>query len=88
MYPVTLPTILKLSHHGSADQEPAFIRWVNPDISTVSVGLGNPYGHPTERALAMLRAFSSVTLRTDQLGSISVAQDSSGSLIWASEKRG
>jgi competence protein ComEC len=84
----TLPTILKLSHHGSADQEPAFIRWVNPDIATVSVGVGNPYGHPTERALAMLRAFSSVTLRTDQLGSISVAQDSSGSLIWASEKRG
>ena len=83
-----LPTILKLSHHGSADQEPAFIRWVGPDISTVSVGVGNPYGHPTDRALAMLRAFSSVTLRTDKMGSISIAQDRSGSLIWASEKRG
>ena len=82
-----LPVILKLSHHGSADQEPAFIRWVSPDISTVSVGAGNSYGHPTERALSMLRAFSSVTLRTDKLGSISIAQDRSGSLIWASEKR-
>lgn len=83
-----LPTILKVSHHGSADQEPAFIRWVHPLISTISVGAGNSYGHPTQRALGLLRRYSRVTLRTDLLGGISIRQNASGSLTWAPEKRG
>lgn len=70
------PSILKLSHHGSADQDPRFLAWVHPVITTISVGSGNPYGHPTARALAWLRQSSLRTLRTDQLGSIAISEAS------------
>lgn len=77
-----VPTILKLSHHGSADQDPDFLQWVHPVITTVSVGKGNPYGHPTQKALGWLKSDSLATLRTDQLGSIAISLTASG-LTWA-----
>jgi len=83
-----LPTVLKLSHHGSADQDPAFLSWVHPVITTISVGAGNPYGHPTKSALDWLREYSKVTLRTDQLGSISIVRRPDGGLTWAASGAG
>ena len=78
----TVPTILKVSHHGSADQDPNFISWVHAAIATVSVGAGNPYGHPTDKALSWLKMWALKTLRTDQLGSISIGVNHE-KLIWA-----
>ena len=77
------PVILKVSHHGSADQNPEFLSWVHPLVSTISVGVGNPYGHPTEKALNWLRQDSQLTLRTDKLGSISITPNRRGGLTWA-----
>ena len=77
-----VPTILKLSHHGSADQEPSFLAWVHPQVTTISVGAGNSYGHPTQRALNWLKEDSAVTLRTDLLGSISITPSGNGELTW------
>lgn len=78
----SVPTILKLSHHGSADQDPEFLRWVHPLITTISVGKGNPYGHPTRKALVWLNTSSASTLRTDQLGSIAISATAK-SLAWS-----
>lgn len=83
-----VPIILKLSHHGSADQEPAFLSWVHPEVSTISVGVGNAYGHPTRRALDWLSHDSALTLRTDELGSISLSTDSAGGLVWTASGAG
>jgi len=78
----SVPTVLKLSHHGSADQDPNFLSWVHPLITTISVGKGNPYGHPTKRALSWLSRFSQSTLRTDLLGSIAIKLTVNG-LAWS-----
>lgn len=67
------PLILKVSHHGSADQYAELIEELRPDYALVSVGRGNSYGHPTDRTLALLSRAGAVILRTDQLGSISLA---------------
>jgi competence protein ComEC len=67
------PLILKVSHHGSADQFPEFIEWLRPQVATVSVGLGNTYGHPTKRTLDLLRDTGALVLRTDLQGSLSLS---------------
>ena len=71
-------TIVKVSHHGSADQDPRFYACIKPDLALISVGLGNSYGHPTERLLKILSDLRVSTLRTDQVGSISLALTSHG----------
>ena len=74
-HPAAKPLILKVSHHGSADQYPELIEAMHPDIAIISVGLGNSYGHPTEKTLAILRSLNSVILRTDLQGAIGVFSD-------------
>lgn len=66
------PMILKVSHHGSADQYAELTEALKPSISLVSVGAKNSYGHPTDRTLALLRRVGSKVLRTDLLGSIAI----------------
>jgi len=76
------PVILKLSHHGSADQDPDFLAWVHPVLATISVGVDNGYGHPTQKALDWLAMDANTTLRTDRLGSLAVSATKRG-LVWA-----
>ena len=68
-----LPVVLKVSHHGSADQYPELLEWLNPAVAIISVGAGNSYGHPTKRTLKILQRLGSNIFRTDQMGAISVA---------------
>ena len=79
------PTILKVSHHGSADQFAELYEWLKPTIATISAGKANSYGHPTRKTLKLLSETSSHTLRTDQLGGISIAQDGKGNLVYSSD---
>ena len=83
-----VPLILKVSHHGSADQYPEFIEWLNPTVSTISVGAGNTYGHPTEVTLNLLKTCSQLILRTDLQGSISLGFDAADRLTWGSARGG
>jgi competence protein ComEC len=61
-----------VAHHGSADQYPELIESLKPNISLVSVGAKNSYGHPTARTLSLLQRLGSTILRTDQLGSVAL----------------
>lgn len=83
----TVPLVLKVSHHGSADQFPELIEELNPELSIISVGKGNSYGHPTARTLSLLTRTGSTILRTDELGAIAVAGGDSG-LTYSSAGRG
>ena len=74
-HPAQKPLVLKVSHHGSADQYPELIEAMHPDIAIISVGKENSYGHPTERTLKTLALVGSVILRTDQQGAIGVFDD-------------
>ena len=77
----SLPLIMKVSHHGSADQFGELIEALRPDLSLISVGLNNSYGHPTTRTLSLLSSVGSHIYRTDELGSIAVASRPGGLVI-------
>jgi competence protein ComEC len=81
------PLILKVSHHGSADQFGELIQALRPDLSLVSVGKNNSYGHPTLKTLGILQATGSKIERTDELGSIAVASRG-GDLVTANAPGG
>jgi competence protein ComEC len=82
-----VPLILKVSHHGSADQFHELIEELKPDLSLISAGAKNSYGHPTQRTLSLLAATGSEIYRTDQLGSISIASKA-GALVMSNSPRG
>lgn len=68
--------IYKVSHHGSAYQDEAFTRALSPQISLISAGIGNSYGHPALGTLELLAQVSAKVLRTDTDGAIAIrAQD-------------
>jgi competence protein ComEC len=67
--------VLKVPHHGSAWQSPAFLAGVHPQLAVISVGAGNDYGHPAPALLADLAHLGARTLRTDLSGDIAVCDD-------------
>jgi competence protein ComEC len=70
--------VLKVAHHGSeTSSTETFIELVSPTIAVISVGKGNDYGHPTEEAIARLRAVGAEVYRTDLNGTITVTTDGS-----------
>ncbi len=74
-HPQSKPLVLKVSHHGSADQYTELIEAMHPDLAIISVGIGNSYGHPTARTLATLKRVGSTILRTDLDGAVAVFGD-------------
>lgn len=79
-----LPLVLKVAHHGSADQYPELIEELRPDLSLLSVGKDNSYGHPTRRTLNILEQVGSAIARTDLLGSIAISVKPSGLAVSSS----
>ncbi|UAJ81522.1 ComEC/Rec2 family competence protein [Leifsonia sp. ZF2019] len=78
--------VLKVAHHGSADQSERLTWAVAARVGLVSVGAGNGYGHPTARALGLVEAAGGVVARTDRQGLVLVAAGSEGPRVW-SERR-
>ncbi|GAB3862401.1 ComEC/Rec2 family competence protein [Dactylosporangium cerinum] len=72
--------VLKVAHHGSAYQDPAFLDAVAPRIALVSVGAGNDYGHPSPVVLARLARGGARVVRTDEQGDVAVVRDTAGRL--------
>jgi competence protein ComEC len=65
--------VLKVAHHGSEDAGLAeLLERTRPRLAVISVGAGNPYGHPTAATLATLARHRVRTLRTDEDGAISI----------------
>lgn len=66
--------LLQVPHHGSAGSSGlAFLAQVMPEYAVVSVGDGNPYGHPAESVVQKLRYVLGDSLRffrTDRDGSV------------------
>lgn len=63
--------VLKVAHHGSDDAGlAALLDRSRPALAVISVGAGNPYGHPTAGTLATLAAHGVRTLRTDRDGEV------------------
>jgi competence protein ComEC len=65
--------VLKVAHHGSDDAGlGALLDRARPRLAVISVGAGNPYGHPTATTLATLAAHGVRALRTDEDGTVTL----------------
>ena len=66
--------VLKVAHHGSDDAGLAsLLERTRPRLAVISVGQGNPYGHPTPQTLQTLQKHGVPTLRTDRDGVVDIA---------------
>jgi competence protein ComEC len=73
-----VPLVVKVAHHGSRDQYPELYEHLKPQVALFSAGMGNEYGHPTDRSIEMVRAIGASVFRTDTQGSIAIASASEG----------
>ena len=64
--------VLKVPHHGSDHQLPEFLAAVRPQITMTSVGVGNPFGHPSPATIGRLVDAGARSYRTDRDGDIAV----------------
>jgi competence protein ComEC len=60
--------VVKVAHHGSADQDDELYRLARPRVALVTVGAGNDYGHPRDEILEVLRGAGAAIARTDASG--------------------
>ena len=67
--------VLKIPHHGSARQDPAFFAATGARLAIASAGLDNDYGHPAPRTVQLVRSLGMTVLRTDQQGSVAITSD-------------
>jgi len=74
--------IVKVAHHGSADQDAALYRFAAPALALVTVGADNHYGHPRAEILATLGELGAAIARTDAEGMIVVATTRAGLTVW------
>ncbi|MEQ1737874.1 MAG: MBL fold metallo-hydrolase, partial [Rhodoglobus sp.] len=74
--PVGPVDVVKVAHHGSADQSDRLYARLGAVVGAIGVGAENGYGHPTEPSLAILAAVGTVPVRTDTSGLILIAPGS------------
>lgn len=68
--------ILQIPHHGSRTSTlPEFVQRVQPQVGIISLGAGNPYGHPHPQVLRTLDQYRVQLFRTDRHGAITVTSD-------------
>ena len=71
--PVGHVDVVKVSHHGSADQSAELYLDASATVGLIGVGADNGYGHPNAKLLGMLDASGTVAARTDRDGLVLVA---------------
>jgi competence protein ComEC len=74
--------VVKVAHHGSADQDPGIYRAVAPRVAVITVGADNDYGHPRDEILAELTSLGARIARTDAEGIVAVWQSADGLEVW------
>lgn len=67
-------TVLKAGHHGSnTSSSQSFIQAVQPEVTVLSYGKDNKYGHPHEEVVERLRAVDSSIYATAEAGTVIVS---------------
>ncbi len=71
--PVIDYDVLKVAHHGSKNSTfDAFLKLINPEVSLISCGRNNSYGHPHQELLERLENSGSRILITYETGAITI----------------
>ncbi|GLC89891.1 MBL fold metallo-hydrolase [Lysinibacillus piscis] len=69
-------TVLKAGHHGSnTSSSESFIQAVHPEVTVLSYGQDNKYGHPHAEVVERLQAMGSEIYATAEMGTITIATD-------------
>jgi competence protein ComEC len=71
--PIAPVDVVKVAHHGSADQCDRLYRRLRATVGVISVGADNDYGHPTDRLLGLLADAGTEAVRTDLSGLVLLA---------------
>jgi competence protein ComEC len=75
-HPDLTADILKVPHHGSAQQDPTFLAATHARLALISAGRDNDYGHPAPRTLDLLTRRGMTVARTDTKGSVAITTTS------------
>jgi competence protein ComEC len=68
--------VLKVGHHGSkTSSSSGFLRYVSPELSLISAGFKNKFGHPVADVIQRLEAEGSTLYRTDLQKAILLRSD-------------
>jgi competence protein ComEC len=75
--------VVKVAPHGSGNLDEGLLAEVRAPVAVISVGKDNDYGHPSPKALEVLRHNGYAVLRTDQRGDVAVvAVDGDVGVTW------
>lgn len=81
--------VVKVAHHGSADQSTELYGRLSATVGLIGVGADNDYGHPSDRVLEILDASGTAAFRTDRHGLVLVAPGEGASVeVWTSRVTG
>jgi competence protein ComEC len=76
--------VVKVAHHGSADQNERMYARLSASVGLISVGKANRYGHPTDRLLGILATVGTRAMRTDLEGMVLVSPlPGGGESVWS-----
>ncbi|MDJ0348480.1 ComEC/Rec2 family competence protein [Cryobacterium sp. PH29-G1] len=78
--------VVKVAHHGSADQSTELYADLRARVGLISVGVKNSYGHPTDTLLNILASVGTLAVRTDREGMAVIAPGANGTLVLWAEK--
>jgi competence protein ComEC len=74
--------LVKVAHHGSADQDTGLYALADPATALVTVGADNTYGHPRAEILGPLEDLGATIARTDVQGLIALWRTDAGVQVW------
>ncbi len=75
--------LVKVAHHGSADQSARLYEALSATVGIIGVGADNGYGHPTERLLDLLAETGTAVVRTDRSGTSLLTVERDGFRLWS-----
>lgn len=74
--------VVKVAHHGSADQDTGLYALADPATALVTVGADNTYGHPRTEILDALGDLGASIARTDAQGAVALWRTDAGVQVW------
>jgi competence protein ComEC len=73
--------VIKVSHHGSSNQDPDFYASTGAAIALISVGADNDYGHPSPETIDVVESLGMRVYRTDRDGTVVLAERDGGLVV-------
>ncbi|WP_157156380.1 ComEC/Rec2 family competence protein [Diaminobutyricimonas sp. LJ205] len=80
--------VVKVAHHGSADQSRNLYERAAATVGLIGVGADNGYGHPTASILSDLERLGTTVVRTDRAGLVLLSSGGSAGAIEVWTQRG